>query len=70
MLNAIIGSLVTVAFLLCLYGAYTLGRKQKRTDVAIKLSEQEQLEIEKKLKGFENIMNYDYDVAIGKRVST
>ena len=69
MLNAIIGSLVTVVFLLCLYGAYTLGRKQRKTDITTKLSEQEQLEIKKKLKGFENIMNYDYDVAIGKRVN-
>jgi len=69
MLNAIIGSLATVAFLLCLFGAYVLGRRQRKSDITTKLSEQEQLEIEKKLKGFENIMNYDYDVAIGKRVN-
>jgi cbb3-type cytochrome oxidase subunit 3 len=69
MLNALIGALITVCFSLCLYGAYTLGRRQRKLDTAQQLTEQEELEVEKRMKGMQNVMEYDYEVAIGKKVN-
>jgi hypothetical protein len=69
MVNILIGVLITVCFFLCLYTAYYLGRRQRKLDTAEKLSEQEELEVEKRMKGMQNVMEYDYDVAIGKKVN-
>lgn len=65
----LIGSLITVAFLLSLYGSYTLGRRQRKIDTANKLSEQEELELQKQMKGLQNVLQFDYDVAIGRRAN-
>jgi hypothetical protein len=68
-MDMLIGALITVCFFLCLYTAYYLGRRQRKLDTATKLTEQEELEVEKRMKGMQNVMEYDYDVAIGKKVN-
>lgn len=68
MINILIGALITVCLFCTHYVAYHIGRRQNKRDMVEKLSREEQEEAEKRLKGLENIMNYDYDVAIGRRV--
>lgn len=68
-MDTLIGVLITVLFFLCLYTAYYLGRRQHKLDTATKLTQQEELEVEKRMKGMQNVMEYDYDVAIGKKVN-
>lgn len=69
MINIFIGVLITVAFFSCLAVAYYMGRRQRKVDIVEKLSQEEELEQQRRLKGFDNVLNYDYDVAIGKRVN-
>ena len=69
MIDTLIGVLGTVLFFLCLATAYTIGRRHNRTAIAEQLTEQEQKEEELKLKGWENVLNFDVDVALGKRVN-
>lgn len=59
---------IMLVLFLCLVLGYYIGRRQKKTDIVEKLSREEQEEAEKRMKGLENILNYDYDVAIGRRV--
>jgi len=67
-MDILIGSVGTLGFLLCLATAYYLGRRQRKTDIVNKLTEQEERELQRRMKGVENVMNYDYDVALGRRV--
>jgi hypothetical protein len=67
MINTLLGVLGTVLLFLLLYTAYYLGRRQRKLDTATKLTEREELEVEKRMKGMQNVMEYDYDVAIGKK---
>lgn len=69
MIDTLIGSLATVAFFLCLYGAYYMGRRQRKTDIADKLTQEEEEALKRQMKGLENVLNYDYDVAIGRRAN-
>lgn len=69
MLNILIGVLGTVLFFLCLATAYYIGRRHNKTATAQQLSEQEELEAEKRMKGWQNVLDYDYDVALGRRVN-
>ena len=69
MLNILIGVLGTVGFFAMLATAYTIGRRHNKTAIAEQLTEQEQKEEELKLKGWENVLNFDIDVALGKRVN-
>ena len=66
-MDILIGVLGTVLFFLCIATAYTLGRKHNRTAIAQQLTEQEAREEELKLKGWENVLNFDVDVAMGRR---
>lgn len=66
-MDMLLGAGITLVFFLCLYGAYYMGRRQRKLDVAVKLSEEEELELQRRRKGLENVLNYDYDVAIGRR---
>lgn len=66
-MDILIGVLATVLFSLCLATAYTLGRKHNKTAIAQQLTEQEAREEELKLKGWENVLNFDVDVAMGRR---
>lgn len=68
-MDALIGSLITVIFFACISIAYYVGRKHNKTEIAEQLTEQEQKEEELKLKGWENVLNFDVDVALGKRVN-
>lgn len=68
-MDMLIGSAITLAFFLCLATAYYIGRRHNKTATAQQLSEQEELELQKRMKGLENVLNYDYDVAIGRRVN-
>ena len=52
---------------LCLYIAYTIGHRHAKKSLADKRTEQEELELERQRKGFDNIMNFDMDVALGRR---
>lgn len=69
MIDILIGVLITISFPSCLAVAYYMGRRQRKADIVEKLSEQEEEELQKRLEGIDNVMNYDYDVAIGKRVN-
>jgi len=68
-MDILIGSLTTVIFFCCLAIAYQLGRKHNKTETAQQLTEQEAKEEELKLKGWQNVLDYDVDVAIGRRVN-
>ena len=68
-MDMLIGALFTVFFSLCLFIAFHMGRKQRKLDTATKLTEREELEVEKRMKGMQNVMEYDYNVAIGKKVN-
>ena len=56
--------IMSVLFL-CVYLGYKLGNKPK----TLTQTEQEIEVLKKREEGFSNIMDYDYNVAIGKRVS-
>lgn len=68
-MDILLGMLATTAFFLCLGVAYEVGHKHARKTTATKLTEREELEVEKRMKGMQNVMEYDYDVAIGKKVN-
>lgn len=68
-MDLLIGSLSTVVFFLCLIGAYKVGQRHIRKATAQQLSEKEELEEALRIKGIENVMNFDYDVAIGRRAN-
>jgi hypothetical protein len=69
MTSAIIGAAIMAALFLSHFVAFQMGRRQKKIDTVAKLTEEEEREAKKRLEGFENIMNYDYDVAIGRRAN-
>lgn len=62
-----IGMLIMAFFFCTHYTAFKMGHRQRKVEQVEKLSEEEKQAEEKRLKGLENIMNYDYDVAIGRR---
>lgn len=67
MIDILLGAGIMLVFFLCLATAYYIGRRHNKTAAAQQLSEQEELELQKRLKGVENVLNYDYDVALGRR---
>lgn len=69
MINILIGVLATVLLFCLLYAAYEIGRKQRKIDTATKLSKEEEKAERLRIEGMENVLNFDYDVAIGKRVN-
>jgi hypothetical protein len=66
MIYAILGSLITVGLFCTHYVAYQKGCRQGNKIENIKMTREEREETKKKIVGFENIMNYDYNVAIGR----
>ena len=68
-MDIILGALVTTAFFSCLYIAYSVGLRHAKQSIADKRTEQEELELERQRKGFDNIMNFDMDVALGRRAN-
>lgn len=68
-MDILIGISATVIFFACISIAYYVGRRHNKTAIAQQLTEQEQKEEELKLKGWENVLNFDVDVALGKRVN-
>jgi len=69
MINILIGMGICSAFFLCLFVAFTVGSRHAKKSLADKRTEQEELELERQRKGFDNIMNFDMDVALGRRVN-
>lgn len=67
MINTLLGVLVTVLLFSTHFIAYKLGFKQRKYEKVERLSEQEKEVEDRRSKGMENILNYDYEVAIGKR---
>ena len=68
-MDTLIGVLATVFFFSCLYIAYTVGLRHAKKSILDKRTEQEELELERQRKGFDNIMNFDMDVALGRRAN-
>jgi len=66
-MDIILGALVTTAFFLCLYLAYSVGIRHAKKSILDKRTEQEELELTRQRIGFDNIMNFDVDVALGRR---
>ena len=46
--------------------AYNLGKKSRKTVTKEEISEEEKIKIKKINEGFQNMMNYDVNVALGK----
>lgn len=63
----LIGALATVAFFLCVYGAYKAGQKSRKT-VPREIDEQDAQRAKQLRKGFEQLMSYDVSKALGKKV--
>jgi len=61
------GASAMLVLFLCLFTAYTVGLRHAKKSILDKRTEQEELELERQRKGFDNIMNFDMDVALGRR---
>ena len=70
-MQILIGFALCLVFFLCLgitgYICYRIGNKKKTKTELPQLTEQEQFEIKQKEIGFKNVMNYDYEQAMGLR---
>ncbi|MMZ70140.1 hypothetical protein D1872_331190 [compost metagenome] len=64
----LIGALATVAFFVCLYGAYKAGQRSRKT-VPREIDEQEAQRAKQLRKGFDQLMGYDVSKALGKKVT-
>jgi len=65
----LIGALATVAFFVCLYGAYKAGQRSRKT-VPREIDEQEAHRAKQLRQGFEQLMSYDVTKAVsGKKVT-
>lgn len=60
----IVGALITTVFFLCLGFAFYCGKRFKNKTID-ELDEQQKFEIQKKIEGMQNIMNYDIETAMG-----
>jgi len=69
MIEALIGASAMVLLFISHYTAYYMGHRQKKIDVVTKLTKEEEEAFKKHVKGMENVLNYDYDVAIGRRAN-
>jgi len=63
------GASAMLVLFLCLFLAYSVGLRDAKKSMADKRTEQEELELERQRKGFDNIMNFDMDVALGRRAN-
>ena len=64
LIGIVIGIVVMLVLFLCVYIAYKLTRPKKV------LQDKDELEsLRKRDEGIKNIMDYDYNIAMGKRVS-
>jgi len=66
-MDTLIGVLATVFSISCLYIAYTVGLRHAKQSILDKRTEQEEMQLELQRVGMENVMNYDMDVALGRR---
>jgi hypothetical protein len=65
----LIGALATVAFFVCMYGAYIVGQRSRKT-VPREIDEQEAQRAKQLRRGFEQLMSYDVSKAVsGKKVT-
>jgi len=67
--NILAGIGIMSILFLCLFTAYTVGLRHAKKSILDKRTEQEELELERQRKGFDNIMNFDMDVALGRRAN-
>ena len=64
-----IGISIMLILFLCVFIGYQIGCKHKKAYEVEKLSKEEEEAFKKHVKGMENVLNYDYDVAIGRRAN-
>lgn len=65
----LIGALATVAFFLCMYGAYKAGQRSRKP-VHKEVDEQQMQKAKELRRGFEQLMGYDVAKAVsGKKVT-
>jgi hypothetical protein len=69
MIYGLLGALITIALFLSHFVAFKFGCKRQIKVTADKLSKEEEEALQRQIKGIENVLNYDYDAAIGKRVN-
>lgn len=67
LIGIFIGISIMIAFFLCVYIGLKISIKKQ--DKTIKSSKEELEELRKHDEGIKNIMNYDINVAYGKRVN-
>lgn len=65
-LGAILGVFFTILLASSHLVAYNLGKKSRKSTVKEEISEDEKEKIKKINEGFQNMMNYDLNVALGK----
>jgi len=68
-MDIFIGASAMLVLFSCLYLAYSVGLRHAKKSLADKRTEQEELDLERQRKGFDNIMNFDMDVALGRRAN-
>lgn len=66
MVNFILGVVTTCLFAFFLILAYNLGKKNNKKVEKEDISKEERENIKRINEGFQNIMNYSVDVALGK----
>lgn len=65
LIGIFIGVIFMVMLFLCVYIGYKLQTKHK----PLEQTDEEKRTLRLRDEGFENIFNFDYDVALGKRVN-